>query len=174
MSTRGHNISTGIKRSYAAKRANCNFFYWWQSGYTKKKKCERCVRKLQLIVHHKDRNQRNNDFPYSNLETLCRACHAIEHTLEIAKRQRDPEVNRRRGASISKSKKLAKLAGKKYLAISEAAIRTWNGEGGVKLRKSRISNKYRMAQAVRMRKLMNDPQHIAKRKQMREARLANS
>ena len=38
--------------------------------------CERCSRIAEL-VHHRDRNQRNNDF--DNLESLCVKCHDIEH-----------------------------------------------------------------------------------------------
>ena len=51
-------------------------------------KCERCdfIDVNELPRHHKDRNRNNNDI--SNLEVLCRSCHALEHTSE---RNRDIE-----------------------------------------------------------------------------------
>lgn len=42
-----------------------------------KSECERCGSKEFLVVHHKDRNRSNSD--PSNLETLCKSCHQIEH-----------------------------------------------------------------------------------------------
>jgi len=39
--------------------------------------CERCSSQRFLEVHHKDRDLTNNHI--SNLETLCRSCHAKEH-----------------------------------------------------------------------------------------------
>ena len=39
--------------------------------------CERCDNTLRLEMHHKDRDQKNND--PSNLETLCKSCHKKEH-----------------------------------------------------------------------------------------------
>lgn len=46
-----------------------------------KKKCNRCPARSDLLVHHKDRNRRNN--APSNLETLCRPCHTREHKVEM-------------------------------------------------------------------------------------------
>lgn len=43
----------------------------------KKDKCERCGRKINLLVHHKDFNRNNNK--KDNLETLCYICQAKEH-----------------------------------------------------------------------------------------------
>lgn len=40
-------------------------------------RCNRCESRKDLQVHHKDRNRKNNH--YSNLEFLCRSCHAKEH-----------------------------------------------------------------------------------------------
>ncbi len=42
-------------------------------------KCNRCgvVDKRVLLVHHRDRNRRNNKV--ENLEVMCYNCHAIEH-----------------------------------------------------------------------------------------------
>ena len=42
--------------------------------------CERCGTTLHLVAHHTDRNRQNNH--PSNIETLCRSCHALEHQLE--------------------------------------------------------------------------------------------
>lgn len=39
--------------------------------------CQRCASQRYLEVHHKDRDWANND--PSNLETLCKSCHAKEH-----------------------------------------------------------------------------------------------
>ena len=43
----------------------------------KKKSCEICKSKINLIVHHKDRNRTNNK--KDNLITLCSSCQAKEH-----------------------------------------------------------------------------------------------
>lgn len=43
----------------------------------KKDKCERCSSTKFLCVHHKDQNRHNNVL--SNLETLCKRCHQLEH-----------------------------------------------------------------------------------------------
>jgi len=51
---------------------------------TRPKKCERCgfdEHEAAIVVHHKDRNRRNNDG--ANLEVLCANCHYIEHWAEI-------------------------------------------------------------------------------------------
>jgi 5-methylcytosine-specific restriction endonuclease McrA len=53
---------------------------WWQKNKIKKGgKCERCGFSNMgiLIVHHKDRNKRNNR--PNNIEILCPNCHALEH-----------------------------------------------------------------------------------------------
>lgn len=39
--------------------------------------CERCGSDENLLVHHKDRNRRNNSL--DNLEKLCKRCHQEEH-----------------------------------------------------------------------------------------------
>jgi late competence protein required for DNA uptake (superfamily II DNA/RNA helicase) len=43
----------------------------------KKEKCERCGKTEKRCVHHQDRNHHNNS--PSNLVTLCRSCHMLEH-----------------------------------------------------------------------------------------------
>lgn len=43
--------------------------------------CERCSSIKYLCVHHKDRNQDNDEF--SNLEILCKRCHTKEHLPEF-------------------------------------------------------------------------------------------
>ena len=53
---------------------------WWQHNKAKRTKiCERCpFDNLNiLVVHHKDRNRRNNSI--ENIEILCPNCHALEH-----------------------------------------------------------------------------------------------
>jgi 5-methylcytosine-specific restriction protein A len=46
--------------------------------------CQRCsivgIDKAAILVHHKDRNSRNNLM--DNLESLCDACHDVEHKEE--------------------------------------------------------------------------------------------
>lgn len=39
--------------------------------------CNRCGSKENILVHHKDRNRKNNNI--TNLEVLCKKCHQIEH-----------------------------------------------------------------------------------------------
>lgn len=59
---------------------------YWKGGISppyyrqwKKDTCESCGTILHLVGHHKNRNRQNND--RSNIETLCRSCHAVEHQL---------------------------------------------------------------------------------------------
>ena len=59
-----------------------------------KESCERCDSKRKLVVHHKDRDRKNNE--PSNLETLCRRCHHFEH---------DCQNNLPSGEALSKIKK---------------------------------------------------------------------
>lgn len=58
----------------------------------RKPACERCgfnpENKLNLDVHHRDRNRKNNS--PENLETLCVGCHRLEHR----KRRPRPEASR--------------------------------------------------------------------------------
>lgn len=46
--------------------------------------CERCMQggrvKAAVLVHHKDRNERNNE--PENHESLCNPCHEVEHREE--------------------------------------------------------------------------------------------
>jgi 5-methylcytosine-specific restriction endonuclease McrA len=44
-------------------------------------KCTVCGNMEPLIVHHKDRDRSHNDI--GNLITLCRACHAKEHGINL-------------------------------------------------------------------------------------------
>lgn len=49
----------------------------WSYDKFKKSKCEDCVRKKDLQVHHIDKNRKNNKL--SNLKTVCRICHWKYH-----------------------------------------------------------------------------------------------
>lgn len=52
----------------------------WLETRGKIEKCERCGYSEHpeiLVVHHRDRDRKNNDI--SNLEILCPNCHAMEH-----------------------------------------------------------------------------------------------
>ena len=86
---------TGQKRSEETKRKlslgkqgknNPNYIYGL-SGCVREafkhypQKCNRCGynNRQALLVHHKDRNRKNNRI--ENLEIICRNCHAIEHKL---------------------------------------------------------------------------------------------
>lgn len=55
----------------------------WFSRYNRMSECEVCgygETPRILVLHHKDRNRKNNDL--SNLQVLCPNCHAIEHMEE--------------------------------------------------------------------------------------------
>ena len=53
--------------------------------------CERCLTDERTraadLVHHKDRNPRNNR--YDNLESMCNACHDVEHKRDRFKKRND-------------------------------------------------------------------------------------
>jgi len=53
--------------------------------------CERCLdegrTKAADLVHHKDRNSKNNR--HNNLEALCISCHDIEHKHDRFKKRND-------------------------------------------------------------------------------------
>jgi hypothetical protein len=139
---------------------------WRRAGYRPKAACERCRSTKGLVVHHKDRDWKNNT-DFSNLETLCRVCHVKEHAAEIAESQRREDVNTRRGASISKAR-----AGNHYPETSKSVRAMWQGPSGEILRKSRRSKKNLKRLSTMATSLMNDPAHIEKRRQMRAARKA--
>lgn len=63
------------KGNYNQAGKNNNNYKNGISTYTqnKKKACQRCGGKRNLMVHHKDGNRKNN--AASNLETLCWRCH---------------------------------------------------------------------------------------------------
>lgn len=48
--------------------------------YYKNRICKRCSIGLDLTVHHRDGNRKNNDV--YNLEILCRDCHDEEHGMK--------------------------------------------------------------------------------------------
>jgi len=64
-------------------------------GYRKRalayygQKCGRCgIEDIRvLLVHHKDRNRKNNEI--ENFEILCRNCHILEHWEEIFKKKKE-------------------------------------------------------------------------------------
>ena len=62
------------------------------------KNCERCEYNEHpeiLIVHHRDRDRRNNDL--TNLEILCPNCHALEHASESINGFFHKSTRRKRG-----------------------------------------------------------------------------
>lgn len=140
---------------------------WIRAGYVQKSACERCGSLKRLVVHHKDRNPFNNT-DFSNLETLCRVCHVKEHGAEIAESQRDPETNKRRGDSIRIAKK-----GKHYPRVSECVRAMWAGPVGDRLREIRASPETSAKHSLRMTQLMNNPEHMDKRRRMAQQRLAS-
>lgn len=144
---------------------------WRWTGYVKKAVCDRCPEVKNLVVHHKDRDHSNNA-DLSNLETLCRTCHRLEHAKEITAAQQRDEVNARRGASISKSKALQRQAGTKYPKVSERARKMWKGSGGEKLRKIHASAEHRALRTEVMKMLWQRPEYRENQMKSREARRA--
>jgi hypothetical protein len=132
-------------------------------GYDMQSTCERCSASSQLVVHHKNRDISNNRA--ANLETLCRACHRAEHAEEIATSQRRPEVNARRGASVSKAR-----TGKVYPKASESLRKRWDGPMGEALRAKHNSVETKAAHSSVMSKLWATDEYRAKRKAMKEQR----
>lgn len=139
--------------------------HWSNDGYTKKSSCERCASIKKLVVHHKNRDRANNK--PSNLETLCQLCHIQEHKAEIAVSQRNPEVNKRRGAAISKAR-----TGKEYPKTSEALKAMWQTDAGNALREKHRSAETLLKHSEAAKKLMNDPGHLARRKAAYDAKSA--
>ena len=82
---------TYIKKGYAhLVLQNANRFSTGIGIYQKLKKmsvnelkCERCGSIRYLLVHHRDRNRKNNKL--KNLELLCKSCHQKEHLLRDSK-----------------------------------------------------------------------------------------
>lgn len=79
-------VRTYVRKGYNQKGPNNNHWVSGKSKYyqniafaTYGKVCNRCGSTRFLCVHHKDRNRNNNNI--SNLEVLCRSCHAKEHGL---------------------------------------------------------------------------------------------
>lgn len=75
-----HNTAISREWDHSGKRNPM-----WKGGIQtyrrfKKEACERCLSREKIMVHHKDGNRYNNVL--SNLETLCRSCHAKEHGIE--------------------------------------------------------------------------------------------
>ena len=75
------------KKGYNQKGENNNNWKHGESSYYKRiayeaygKVCNRCGSLKNIVVHHKDRNRKNNDL--SNLEVLCKKCHQLEHEHE--------------------------------------------------------------------------------------------
>ena len=74
--------------------------------------CERCGNQTTLELHHRDRNPSNNEL--SNLEILCRPCHASEHQggRRMSERHRrggnylpeDYQTKRRRALGVPKAR----------------------------------------------------------------------
>ena len=137
---------------------------WRWTGYVKNKRCDRCKHAKNLVVHHKDRNKSNNS-DLTNLETLCRSCHVKEHAGEIAVSQRDPEMNVRRGIAIGKAQK-----GQKRPTTTITLKAAWAGDYGVCQRAKYQSVETRKKHSDVAKRLMNDPAHMKKRRDMRIAR----
>jgi len=64
--------------------------------YSKHKKdhCEKCNSNEKLLVHHLDNNMSNNVI--SNLQTLCKRCHQIEHQCWLNLKDRTGKYSVRR------------------------------------------------------------------------------
>ena len=76
---REYHKRTYVRKGYNQRGAANNN---WKGGIGmyreyKKDTCEKCPETANLLVHHRDGNRYNND--PSNLETLCKRCHQVEH-----------------------------------------------------------------------------------------------
>lgn len=76
--TRIQRYNTGdIMRNQKGKNNNAYKNGIGMYKQTKGDKCSRCNSTTKLCVHHIDKDRTNNEL--SNLETICRRCHALEH-----------------------------------------------------------------------------------------------
>lgn len=79
------HIRSYEKKGYDQKGENNNAYKNGIGTYSEKgfeelgRMCNRCGSEENLCVHHKDENRQNNEL--TNLEVLCRSCHAKEHQL---------------------------------------------------------------------------------------------
>jgi 5-methylcytosine-specific restriction endonuclease McrA len=67
-----------VRRS--ARPGNADFARKWFKTHGLLTHCNRCTYSTNtdiLVIHHKDRNRKNNEL--ENLEILCPNCHALEH-----------------------------------------------------------------------------------------------
>lgn len=68
--------------------------------------CQRCgfvaTDPVQIEVHHRDRNHRNNT--PENLEWICCNCHALEHRVRPQAKRLSPDEQRRRLVLLARGK----------------------------------------------------------------------
>jgi 5-methylcytosine-specific restriction endonuclease McrA len=73
----------------------------------RKRFCEKCGSSLQISIHHKNRNHKDND--EQNLQTLCWKCHKQEHRFGVRKYMKIIKVNTRKSKN-NKRKELDIMA----------------------------------------------------------------
>lgn len=76
---RGQSLAGGVKAIMPSHYGRANGMYTYRN-YISTDRCNRCgfSDRRAIVVHHKDRNRRNNK--PENLEALCCNCHSIEHS----------------------------------------------------------------------------------------------
>lgn len=78
----------------------------------KRAECERCGSIKNLVGHHGDRDRSNNSG--SNIETLCRSCHAKEHKLIQNLRRGKAKLTDEQVRSIRLDERIYSVIGKEY------------------------------------------------------------
>ena len=114
----GRIVRPGVGSGNAQGRGKSHHSYKNGTGIFRqftKDACERCGSTRFLCAHHKDRNRQNN--LSSNIETLCKRCHQVEHGCAANLKNGDHSPERRKRASlnmIKQNKTLPRVNGKNH------------------------------------------------------------
>ena len=70
--------------------------------YKMEKKCENCFSKINIEVHHRDKNRNNNS--KENLQILCKLCHLLLHKVGVKRKVFTKSWRDNIGKSVSGNK----------------------------------------------------------------------